>query len=99
MACRAQGEARAQQLDAKLAEEPWDEVARFAAYSAQIESLGLMPWQQPPCHASLSDLSLPFGDTRAARESAELLKKLLDLGLSRYEADPMRAIIEAEARR
>jgi len=41
----------------------------------------------------------PFGDPRAARESAELLQKMLALGLSRFEPDPLQAIAEAEQRR
>ena len=36
---------------------------------------------------------------RAARESAELLRRLLDAGLSRFEPDPLGAIEEAEAKR
>jgi hypothetical protein len=37
-------------------------------------------------------------DTCGARESAELLRRLLDAGLSRFEPDPLRAIAEAERR-
>ena len=44
-------------------------------------------------------LSEPFGDPRAARESAELLRRLLDAGLSRFEPDPLGAIEEAEGKR
>jgi hypothetical protein len=45
-----------------------------------------------------SALREPFGDPRAARESAELLKRLSDTGLSRFEPDPLAAIAEAEQR-
>ena len=96
MACRAEGAARAKQLDSKLRDEPWKEVAQFASYCAQGRALDLMPWQSPPCHANLRALSEPFGDPRAARESAELLKKMLALGLSRFEPYPLAAIAEAE---
>jgi hypothetical protein len=97
-ACRAQSAARAEQIDSMLAVEPRGRVAQFAAYSSQNRSLNLQPWQSPPCHASLAALSEPFGDPRAARESAELLKKMLALGLSRFEPDPLQAIAAAEAK-
>jgi hypothetical protein len=98
VACRAEGAARAKQIDSMLADRPWEGVAQFAAYSAQNRSLGLMPWQSPPCHARLSDLDKPFDDPRGERESAELLRRLLDAGLSRFEPDPLAAIAEAEQR-
>ena len=98
VACRAEGAARAKQLDSKLRDEPWEEVAQFASYCAQGRALDLMPWQSPPCHANLRALSEPLGDPRAARESAELLRRLLDAGLSRYEPDPIAAIAEADQR-
>ena len=34
-------------------------------------------------------LGEPFGDPRAARESAELLQRLLASGLSRFDPDPL----------
>jgi hypothetical protein len=73
-------------------------VAKFASYSAQIESLALQPWQDPPCCARLCNLAKPFDDPRGERESADVLKRLLDAGLSRYEPDPLAAIAEAEQR-
>jgi hypothetical protein len=96
-ACRAEGPARAGQLDAMLASESWERVARFAAYSVQIDSLGLMPWQKPPCQTRLETaLCEPFGDVRGTREAGEILKKLLTLGLSRWEPAPIEAILDAE---
>ena len=99
VACRAESAARAKQLDSKLHDEPWEEVAQFASYCAQGRALDLMPWQSPPCHANFRALSEPFGDPRAARESAELLRRLLNAGLSRFEPDPLGAIEEAEGKR
>ncbi len=57
-----------------------------------------MPWQTLPMYASLADLGKPFDDPRGERESAELLRRLLDAGLSKYEPDPIGAIAEAERR-
>jgi hypothetical protein len=99
-ACRSEGPARAGQLDSMLASDPWERVAKFAAYSVQIDSLGLMPWQKPPCQTRLEvALCEPFGDTRGLREAGEILKRLLSLGLSKYEPAPIEAILDAEQQR
>jgi hypothetical protein len=100
VACRAQDAGRAKQIDSMLSDEPWEQVARFAAYSAQIESLGLMPWQNPPCYADTSALDQPYGDPRAAREGAELALRMRRCGVSRWEPNPVRECerIEAEQR-
>jgi hypothetical protein len=53
----------------------------------------------PPCATHLdSALRQPFGDTRGAREAGEIPKKMLTLGLSRFEPHPLAAIAEAEQR-
>ena len=71
VACRAESPGRAKQLDSKLRDEPWEEVAKFAAYSAQIEGLGLMPWQNPPIYAhspiSKSRLTIRAANARPPR--------------------------------
>jgi hypothetical protein len=65
----------------------------------QGRSLDLPPWQMPPCATHLeSALRQPFGDTRGAREAGEILKKMLTLGLSRFDRSPLQAIVEAEER-
>jgi hypothetical protein len=63
----------------------------------QVQNLRLMPWQKPPCHASLNALAAPFGGLHGERESAELLQRLIDANLSRYEPDPI-AALGAEAK-
>jgi hypothetical protein len=97
-AARAENPARAKQIDLMLADQPWEEVAVFAATCAQSRSLDLPPWQSPPFRASLRDLEKPYGDASGKRESAELLKRLRDANLSIFEPDPMRALAEAEQR-
>jgi hypothetical protein len=59
--------ARTKQLRSKLEDEPWIEVAQFAAYSCQYHSLRLKPWERPPCHAD-EDEEGPAG---------ELLRRML----------------------
>jgi hypothetical protein len=46
----------------------------------------------------VSDRSLrePFTDARGSREAGEVLQRLLKLGLSKFEPDPMAAIDDAE---
>ena len=82
-----------------LKEEPRRSVCELASYSCQNRSLGLQPWQPPPCHIDLaSALRAPFGDQRALREAGEILKRLLELNLSRFEPDPWPAIEQAKAK-
>jgi hypothetical protein len=77
----------AAQLKAKLADgEAWEDVAAFAAYSVQIDSLHLRPWQEPPCCADEND-----PDERD-KQAQRLLRRMLKAGLSRYELDPKTAL-------
>ena len=80
-----------------LADEPWEQVAKFAAYCAQIESLQLMPWMSPPCYADMRALEEPYGDVGAKRESAELALRMQRCGVSRWHPDPVAACEVAEA--
>lgn len=99
-ACRLESPGRAAQLDSMLIDRPWERVAQFASYSCQIDALGLMPWQQPPCKIHLdSAIHEPFGDPSGRREAGEVLQRLLRNGLSKFEPDPLGAIAEAEQRR
>jgi hypothetical protein len=79
-----------------LKDEPWEQVSQFAAYSAQIESLSLI---SPPCCADMSALDQPFGDPRAARESAELALRMRRCNVSRWHPDPARECDRVEAER
>jgi hypothetical protein len=82
--CRLGGFDRARQLDAMLADRPWDEVAQFAAYFCQTKTLHLKPWQIPPCHVADPDNPAP-GEATAAK----ILRKMLAAGLSRWHPDPL----------
>jgi hypothetical protein len=67
---RAQSPARAKQVDEMLRDDPWQEVPEFCAYACENRLLRLQPWQDPPCIASLDNLTKPHGDQRGERESA-----------------------------
>lgn len=56
----------------------WFECAHFAAYHAQVNALGLKPWQSPPMFAR--------------DEGLVLLKRMLAAGLSKFEPDPVAAL-------
>ena len=62
--------------------EPREEVAQFAAYCAQSRSLRLKPWESPPCHADKGDTG----------PDAELLRKMLAAGVSRWHPSPLDAL-------
>ena len=67
---------------------PWEEVAKFAAFGSQIESLGLMPWQTPPCCADMRALSQPYGDPGGKHASPELALRMAKAGVSRWSPTP-----------
>jgi len=89
---------RAEQLDAKLKDEPWQSVAEFAAYGCQFRTLRLKPWMTPPCDAD--DTAEAQGRQKYFTEptAVALLKRMKAAGVSRWHPDPMRALAEAEAR-
>jgi hypothetical protein len=52
-----------------------------------------MPWMDPPMFDALRR-----GDERCVRANMELLERLLDTGLGRFEPDPIGALAQAEQR-
>ena len=87
------------QLESMLQERPWIEVAKFAAYGRQCDALRLRPWQPPPCWAEVDDQDNEAGPISGHRAAAELLRRMLALGISRWHPDPLAAIEAAEAGR
>ena len=49
----------------------------------------------PPVRDLDAALREPFGGKRGDREAAELLQRMLDAGLSKYEPDPLAALDQA----
>jgi hypothetical protein len=84
---------RAEQLASALKDEPWREVAEFAAYGCQMESLSLKPWESPPVHVDEND---PNEQDKIAQH---LLRRMLAAGVSRYEPSPMTALRQAKRKR
>ena len=95
---RAEDEGRRWQIDAKLKDEPWEDVATFAAYSRQCHTLHLKPWQVPPCWVDVDDSPPQGTDYGGHREAQRLLRDMLDLGISQWHPDPLAAIEAAKAK-
>jgi hypothetical protein len=91
---RANGGPDAVQIENKLRNEPWEQVARFAAYCHQCDNLHLMPHQSPPCWVDDMEAVLAAGDDGILGKyaAATLLKRMLAAGLSIYEPDPITAL-------
>jgi hypothetical protein len=82
------------QIEKMLSTQPWCEVAAFAAYSCQVDSLALKPWQPTPAQIEDIEATLAAGDDGVGGRygAARLLQRLLDAGLSAFEPDPVSAL-------
>jgi hypothetical protein len=95
---------RGEQLDSKLAEEGWEATAKFAAAYCQSRTLNLQPWEISPAQIDdpydRIDLFLrdPFGYA-GYFVAARLLRRMLQLGVSKWRPDPVAAIEEAKQRK
>jgi hypothetical protein len=87
---RAQG--RGKQLDEMLKNRSWHRVAKFAAYCCQRRALHLAPHETPPCHVERLNKLEP-----QERKPAELQRRMLKHGVSRWHPYPMAAIATAKA--
>ncbi|MET4034936.1 MULTISPECIES: hypothetical protein [unclassified Bradyrhizobium] len=82
---RRESPTRRKQIDDRLAREPWEVAARYAAFCAQITSMNLEPWES----------TLVYPDTP---EAHALVRRLKAAGVSQYEPNPLEALAEAEHR-
>jgi hypothetical protein len=76
--------ARAAQIADRAATEGWLAAAEYAAFRLQVEALNLRPWEQAPCQI----LGEPNGDGPAA----QMLRRMLAGGFSRFHHDPTEAL-------
>jgi hypothetical protein len=75
--------------------QPWEEVARFASYSCQMDTLNLKPWEAPP--VNLGDrVADDVFDLRGFGQARKLLDKMTAAGISKYHPDPLKALAEAK---
>src|SRR5262245_46209578 len=66
---------------------PWEETGSFCSFVCQVQSLGLRPWQKPPCH----------GDPDGDEPHDILLRRMLEAGVGRYHPDPAQALETAKS--
>ena len=90
---------RVEQIEWMLSERSRLEVAEFCSYHCQMKTLRLSPWETPPCHIDESRIgeiltAPPQHDVHSERTAAQLLEKMLALGISQYHPDPMTAIAD-----
>jgi hypothetical protein len=88
-------------IDRRLDPEDWYEAAHSAAYACQCAALRPKPWQPVPAseYVSVTDDDGECGPVMGRAAAAELLRRLLAAGLSRYEPDPVNALARVEAER
>jgi hypothetical protein len=85
---------RSNQIDAKLRDESWQDVAAWCAYVCQCKSLKLEPWQRPPCWVEDMEGDIARGDDGVVGKyaAAQLLKRMLAAGVSMLDPDPLAAL-------
>jgi hypothetical protein len=81
-------------LDHVLANQSEQEAGLWAVGSLQVKNLHLKGWEAPPYDTSnVKDPSDHYG---CRPNEVALLRKMLSLGISRYDPDPLRAIERVE---
>jgi hypothetical protein len=94
--CRRSPEDAAR-YEAMLRDKTWHEVALSAAYSMQVRSLRLRPWECPPMDCS--DIAFKNGGYGHTAKEVRPRLRMKALGLSVYEPSPAEAIKEADRKR
>jgi hypothetical protein len=98
-AARNEDQGRRDQVDHFLRTRSFEEVGAFCSYHCQTRALNLPPWQHPPCNIDPADIEalIAAGDELHGKAvAAQLLRRMLDLGVSRYHPDPMTALATAK---
>jgi hypothetical protein len=93
---RAESKQERERFDEMLSREGWREAAHAAAYACQCRTLKLRPWQAPPTDVH-SDVVMNPPSYGHRPEEIALRRRMLALGLSLYEPDPICALEAAEA--
>jgi len=90
---------RREQIELKLRDDHPSEVGEFASFSCQIDALKLGPREAPPCcyDPACLDAIIAANDSGwYSAAGAKLAKRMLRAGLSRYEPDPLEAVLGAK---
>jgi hypothetical protein len=76
----------------------WQAAGAYASYHSQMTSLRLRPWQCPPCDRDDVVDPAPAGMYGGKPVEVALRRRMIALGLSEFEPDPLGAIEHAEAK-
>lgn len=72
---------------------------RSAAYNAQMDTLRLKPWQDPPCAIADPDTVIAAGAQHPDFATARLCKRMARYDISPFDHDPAAAIERAKAKK
>jgi hypothetical protein len=81
-------------VEALLRDQGEQAAGTFAVGVLQVRSLRLKAWQCPPCDSTNKHPSNHYG---CRPNEVALLRRMLALGISRFEPDPIAALAAAEA--
>ena len=101
LSLRSGDRAEAERVRDMLRTRPRAEVGWSCAISCQEKVLRTRPWQPVPAadYVAVTDRDDEGSPIMGRAAAAELLRRLLAAGLSRYEPDPLRALARIEAER
>jgi hypothetical protein len=83
---------RAVWLDKHVVKVGWREAAEDAARRQQYRTLRLRPWMVTPSEVHPDSEDAIGSEHRGVGRAAQLLRQLLDAGLSRHEPEPIVAL-------
>jgi hypothetical protein len=87
----------ASSIEAMLHSQGEQAAGEFASGLLQVRSLRLRPCEAPPIDST--NVEIPSDRYGCRASEVALLRKMLSLGLSRFECDPLAAIERAERER
>ena len=93
---RAESDEEREHLDSIEAREGWESAAQSASYHLQCRNLRLKVWEAPPMHVHGDEIGQNYG-TKA--KEVKLKRRMLALGISIFEPDPISAIERVESAR
>jgi hypothetical protein len=93
---------RREQIDELLQGEGWFSTADFCATGCQRKNLRIKMWEPCPAEIPIDEIAGIIAAGRDGKSgyfaAAKLLKRMLLLGISRFEPDPLTAIDRAKAK-
>ena len=97
----ADDQGRVEQVQSMLEERTRLSVGQFCSYHRQADALHIKPWESTPCWVDPDQIDAILQRGPDSREfgAAKLLKKMLAVGLSPYDPEPLESIERAKQNR